>query len=88
MDTISNHSIKVNRAIGMCALSNYPQSASAMLAEIPQDVIATLPARLIAKMIDANWNLAQKSKDIATRDAVEEGVIWDNRCQKLREIAQ
>lgn len=87
MTDIIDHSRKVNKAVKMSSISEHPQSASAMLRAIPDDVIAALPARLIAQLIDANWTLAGISKAIAAAEAVENGTIWDDRQGRSREIA-
>lgn len=85
MTNNTDHLIKVNRAVKISAIGAHPGCASAMLAAIPADVMAALPARLIASLIDANWQLAQASKAIAIKDAITEGVLWDGT--KHREIA-
>ncbi|HCZ00196.1 MAG: hypothetical protein A3D16_12055 [Rhodobacterales bacterium RIFCSPHIGHO2_02_FULL_62_130] len=87
MTNNTDHQIKVNRAVKMSAIGSHPRSASAMLGAIPDDVIAALPARLIAQMIDANWQLAQASKALAVRDAIAEGMIWDAAQASHRDIA-
>lgn len=66
----ADHQIKVNRAVKLSAIGSHPGSAPAMLGAIPADVIATLPARLIAAR-DAIaewmiWDAAQgRHRDIA-----------------------
>lgn len=88
MQTMTDHTIKVNRALRMSDIGAYPSSASAMLAAIPSSVIDRLPAREIAALLDANWRLAGKSKAIACADAIAEGMIWDAKGQCHREISQ
>ncbi|MFN7002195.1 MAG: hypothetical protein ACK4NW_02050 [Roseinatronobacter sp.] len=88
MQILASNSIKVNRAVAMSQIGSHPASAQAMLAAIPRDVIDALPSRLVAALLDANWQLAQQSKAIAEADAVQEGAIWDARRGQLREIAQ
>lgn len=85
MTNNSDHQIKVNRAVKMSAIGAHSISASAMLSAIPADVIASLPARLIAALLDSNWQLAQASKAIAIKDAVADGAVWDGT--KHRDIA-
>lgn len=87
MTNIIDHSRKINRAVKMSGIGTHRESVSAMLRVIPDDVIAALPARLIAQLIDANWRLAQESKAIAAVDAINEGCVWDARKQRHREIA-
>lgn len=87
MDKYTDHSIRVKRALAMSDVGRYPASAAAMLDAIPAEVIAALPARLIAKLLDANWALAQASKCIAEKDALAEGAIWDASGNRYREIA-
>lgn len=84
MQNIVTNPIKVNRALRLSQIGSNPGSASAMLAAIPSEVIQDLPARLVAQLIDANWRLAQNSKALALRDALQEGVIWDGA--RSREI--
>ena len=86
MDSNANHSIKVNRAIAQSKIGNHPNSAAAMLRSIPSDIIAALPARLLAQLLDAQWALSGDSKAIATREAVQEGTIWDAAQNRSREI--
>lgn len=88
MQTIADHSIKVNRALRVSGIGAHPGSASAMLAAIPEDIIDHLPARLIARLLDANWRLAGQSKAIACTDAIAEGMIWDAKKGCHWEIAQ
>ncbi|GEK69788.1 hypothetical protein [Paracoccus denitrificans] len=85
-DTI-DHTRKVNRAVAMCSIGMHPESVAAMLRAIPEDVIAALPARLIAQLIDANWRLAGASKAIAAADAIREGCVWDAQQGRHRDIA-
>jgi hypothetical protein len=87
MQTLANHQIKVNRAVRISQIGRYPASASAMLRAIPAEVIDALPARLIAVLMDAQWETCQASKAIAEADAITEGAVWDARAQKLREVA-
>lgn len=88
MQTLADHSIKVNRALRNSGIGAYPSSAATMLAAIPEDIIDHLPARLIAKLLDANWRLAGQSKAIACADAITEGAIWDAKHERHLEIAQ
>lgn len=82
-----DHSRKINRAIKMCSISAHPESVSAMLRAIPDEVIEALPARLIAQLIDANWQLAGASKAIAAADAIREGCVWDAQQGRHRDLA-
>lgn len=88
MHKITTHQIKVKRALAMSSVGKTPASAQAMIAAIPDAVIDNLPARLIAQLLDANMALARASKDIAIRDAINEGAVWDSSRQAMREIAQ
>lgn len=100
MQTLANHATKVNNALALSRIGGWTgsndhdtmqgpchASALAMLDAIPDEVIAALPARLLAQLIDANWALAQQSKAIAAAEAIAEGAVWDARSQRLREIA-
>lgn len=80
-------SIKINRAIALAKTGKNPGCALDMMAAIPANVVAHLPARLLAEMIDANWQLALASKAISTSGACDEGVIWDAANGRLRDIA-
>lgn len=85
MTNNTNHAIKVNRAVKMSMIGAHTGCVQAMLAAIPAEVIDALPARAIAKLLDGNWQLAQASKALAIREALQEGAVWDGA--KLREIA-
>ena len=87
MPNSHNHSIRVKRAIALSILYDVPSSAAAMVRAIPEDVVSSISARLLAQVIDANWRLAQEAKAIAARDAVREGIIWDADQQRHRVIA-
>ena len=82
-----DHTRKVDKAVRMSGISDHSESAAVMLRAIPDEVIAALPARLIAQLIDANSALAGASKAIAAAEAVETGIIWDARQGRSREIA-
>lgn len=71
------HQIKINRALQQSTIGTCPGTASTMLAAIPVEVIAALPARLIAQMLDANWQLAGASKATADVEAIGAGFVWD-----------
>lgn len=79
--------IKINRAIAAATIGGCPASASAMLDAIPADVVAALPSRLLAQLVDANWRLAEASKALANADAIADGGVWDARRQALRLLA-
>lgn len=84
---MTDHSRKVSRAIAMSRIGDCRESASAMLRAIPDEVIAALPARLIAQIIDANWRLARVNQAMGQADAINNGCIWDERQQRHRDIA-
>lgn len=86
MTNVSNHTIKINRAVAQSDVGQHPATATAMLAAIPADVIAALPSRLIAQMIDACDDLAATSKAIALRDALSDGGVWCDKSQEFVEI--
>ena len=90
MTTIADHSTKVKRALalsnigGWVSTADHPVkngpchgSAAAMLAAIPEEVIAALSARLLARLLDANWGATQQSKAIAISEACRDGFVWD-----------
>ncbi|QIG79976.1 hypothetical protein [Stakelama tenebrarum] len=81
------HPIKINRALNAAAIGSCPGSASDMLAAIPDSVVAALPGRLLAELLDANWQLAQRSKSLAAREALDEGAVWDDRRERMIELA-
>lgn len=82
------HDIKVNRALRLSKTGRYPASANAMLAHVPEAVIATIPGQQLAELIDAMWDCAQASKALAAREILAEGAIWDGQRQRLREIGR
>ena len=61
-------SIKLSRTARICDLARYPQSYSAMLAAIPPAVVEALPARLLAELVEASWQLAERSKHIVRQE--------------------
>lgn len=85
MTNNTNHAIKVNRAVKLSAIGSNPRSCAAMLNAILLEVIDALPARAIAKLLDANWQMACASKALAIREAIQDGAVWDG--SKHREIA-
>lgn len=87
MQTKPDNSIRVKRALALSGIGAYPGSAQVMLDAIPFDVIAALPARLLAQLLDANWQLSQSAKAIAAQDAISEGAVWDAAQGRHREIA-
>lgn len=84
---MSNHSIKISRALAQSGVGRYPGSAHAMLAAVPESIVAALTSRQIADMLDAMWSACQTAKADANREAVDEGAVWDARRQTLRELA-
>ena len=77
MASMHTHQIKINRAIRMADTGRYPSTCSAMLAHIPDDVIAECPARIIAQLLDSMWAACREAKRIKERDILQEGAIWD-----------
>jgi len=57
------------------------------VAALPDDIMSGLTGKQIGAMIDGLWRVAQNSKAVATREAIDEGAIWDHKRQALREIA-
>lgn len=86
MTTIRDHSIKVNRALALSDIGPCRASAAAMLDAIPRDVVAALPSHLIARLIDANWQMCQRTKAIADAEAIREGAVWDAARLEMRSI--
>ena len=80
--------IKINRARQISIIGNCSGSFAAMLEAIPTSVIARLPSREVAALIDANWRLAQASKSIAAQDALFDGGVWDSSAQSFRALSQ
>lgn len=84
---MTDHSIKINRALRQSSIGTNPASASAMLAGIPASIIEAVTSRQLADLLDANWSLAQETKALAALAWIDEGAIWDARQQRLRDIA-
>ena len=84
---MSDHTIKISRALRIAAVGRFPGSASAMLDRIPASAIVALPSKQLAAILDAMWGACQESKSLAVADAISEGAIWDARHQRLIEIA-
>lgn len=81
------HTIKINRALSTSTIGTTPGAASDMLNAVPESIIAALPSRLLAELLDAQWALACRSKELANREAIDEGAMWDARGQRLVELA-
>lgn len=79
-------SIKITRALRKAIIGDCHESASAMLAAIPDSVIAALSSSQLAEMLDAAWRLSCTAKAIAEREAIANGGVWDERRQAFREI--
>lgn len=78
--------IKYSRSKDAAKRGEYNNSFDAMYREIPESVKAALTSKRIAELVDAMWNVAQKSKAIANREAIEIGAVWDEKAQKHRDI--
>lgn len=61
--------IKVARAKKHAKIGPYHGSFEAMLESIPSSVVASLTARQLGELIDANWRLAARSKSIGEKEA-------------------
>lgn len=61
-------SIKITRAYKKSTIGSCPLSAQAMLEAVPEQIIAKLSSDDLAALMDANWQLAQRSKAIALRE--------------------
>ncbi len=62
--------IKINRAVRLTKMGAYPTTTRDMLRSIPQAVVEALNSRQLAQLLDANWDLAQRSKAIALREGI------------------
>lgn len=82
-----SHAIKIDRARKLSATGAYPATFGAMLAHVSPAVIEAAPARLLATIIDDLARASTAAKEIAIREAIDEGVVWDGQHQVLREIA-
>lgn len=82
-----DHTIKIKRALRLSTIGANHASANAMLDFVPAAIIETLPARKLAEMLDAMWQLAGNSKAVAARDAIKEGGVWDDRASRFRALA-
>lgn len=85
---MTNHAIKIKRALRLSKIGACSGSALAMLDAIPASAVAGLPAKALAELLDAMWRACQEAKALAESGAVAEGAIWDARSQRLREIAR
>ncbi|SFP86298.1 hypothetical protein [Tranquillimonas alkanivorans] len=88
MKTVTNHQIKVSRALKQAKVGAFPQSASAMLQAIPASARDTLTSAQLAELLDAMWSVAETSKSRAAREVVDEGGVWDARGQSFRELQE
>ena len=80
-------SIKIDRARRLSGAGAYPATCAAALANVPASIVAALPARMLAELIDAMSAAHQSGKALALREACDEGAVWDARDGLLREIA-
>jgi hypothetical protein len=78
--------IKYRRACVKARVGRFPTSAGAMIDRIPPDVLTALSGAQIASLMDAMWDACQEAKDIAIRDAVADGAVFDGH--RMREIAR
>ena len=86
MTTVSDHQIKVNRALSLSQVGKYPSSASAMLRAVPDSVLAKVTSRELADLLDAMWDLSAASKAIADAETISEGGVWDNKELRFRAL--
>jgi hypothetical protein len=84
---MTDHTIKLNRARKQCRVGNYPATYDAISRHVPAVIIAGCSAAQIAAVVDALHACAQEAKGAALRDAAAEGVVWDARQQRHREVA-
>jgi hypothetical protein len=77
--------IKIKRAYARSEIGRYPASRAAMLDIIPSSVISACTSVQLAELLDAVWTGCQSAKNIALRDAMQDGAVWDG--QRMREIA-
>lgn len=85
-DTI-DHSRKVKRAYAIARIGAHPASRRAMLDHVPDSALDALTAAQLAELLDAMWSLAQDSKALADREAIQDGGVWDSKRQMRREFA-
>jgi hypothetical protein len=58
-----------------------------MLDAVPPAILSALPSAALADLLDAMWQLAERSKSAAIAAAIDDGALWDARAGRLREIA-
>lgn len=80
------HSIKLNRACGLSRVGVYPHTASSIIDAIPPDIVAALPARLLASLIDTIWARQIATKARHERDLIDEGYIWDSTRGRMLDL--
>lgn len=80
-------SVKVKRALGKAVIGDCRGSAGAMLAHIPDSIIAQVNSSALAELVDAMWRACQQSKSLAAAEIIADGTVWDARAGRLREIA-
>lgn len=73
---MTNHSTKIQRAQNLSAWGKYPATFSNALAYIPDEVIAFLPARVIAAQVDSIVAAFDASKSIARREVASDGGLY------------
>lgn len=81
------NTVKIDRAFGYSKVGRYTSTANTAWSYIPSSVYAKLSGKQLAELMDAFYRAFENTKAIHERDICQEGVIWDERIQKLREIA-
>lgn len=80
-------SIKINRAAKHSKVGAWPATFTSLLAYIPPTLLDAMTSRQIGLAIDALYDCAQKSKEIAGRETIDEGVVWDADRNRLIKLA-
>ncbi|WP_289009848.1 hypothetical protein [uncultured Thermomonospora sp.] len=80
--------IKIDRAIKLSRVGGYPRTCAAVLEAIPWSTINALTGRQLAELMDAIWELWQRTKRIHERDIINEGAVWDEASGRLIELGK
>lgn len=80
-------SIKINRSRSLSWVGTTPRTFDAFVESIPASVVGTLSAAQLAALIDAMHQVSERSKQLAEREAISNGGVWDEDKSAFRPLA-
>lgn len=79
-------SIKLSRARSLANTGRYPRTWEAVCATLPATITRTLTSRQLADLADAIAESWTATKALAEAGAVADGLVWDARAGRSRQI--